>query len=68
MVHLGAAMSKTALLDALCACRAFIQGPLVVKAGAASGVFQNTIGVHVNDVRCNYDVPPKTHKLQLKPA
>ena len=52
------AMSRQALFDALCNCRAFIQGPLVVKAGAESGVFQITVRVHVDDVRLNYDAPP----------
>ena len=52
------AMSRQALFDALCNCRAFIQGPLVVKAGAESGVFQTTVQVHVDDVRRIYDAPP----------
>ena len=51
-------MSRQALFDALCNCRAFIQGPLVVKAGAESGVFQISVRVHVDDVRRNYDAPP----------
>jgi hypothetical protein len=60
VAHQRKAMSSDELFDVLWACRVFFQGPLVVQAAAASGVFQPTMRVHWEDLHCNYNVPPLT--------
>ena len=58
-------MSRTVLFDALVACRMFFQGPLVVQAGASSGVFLPTPRVDHDDLINNYDVPPTACNCHL---
>ena len=65
VAHQGKAMSIAELFGALWACREFFQGPLVVQAGAASGVFQPTMPVQWEDLRCNYNVPPPACSCHL---
>ena len=58
-------MTSAELFDVLWACRVYFQGPLVVQAGAESGVFNETPRVHYDDLRNNYNVPPTARSCPL---
>jgi len=65
VAHQGKAMTSAELFDALWACRVFFQGPLVVQAGADSGVFLPVPRIAYVDLLTNYDVPPTACSCHL---